>query len=250
MLEEARRIVEKGTQNGITLRLMGAAAVQTHCPNYLSLHKSMGRELTDLDFMSYSKYYKKVGMLFQEEGYAQVKSGYAMAISSHGERYLFEDLTRHRHADVFFDRLKMCHTIEFKGRLETDYPTISLADLLLEKTQIVKINEKDVKDVVIMFREHDVGTTDKETINQAYIADRLSKEWGFYYTVTNNLKGVKDYTLKAPQLMEEDRRDIEGKIDATLDAIEKEPKTMGWNMRAKVGTRKKWYDDVEETPAL
>ena len=38
----------------------------------------------------------------------------------------------------------MCHDIPFKDRLEIDYPTIPLAELLLEKMQIVQINEKDL----------------------------------------------------------------------------------------------------------
>ena len=28
--------------------------------------------------------------------------------------------------------------------------------------------------------------------------------------------------------------------------IEKEPKSLGWKLRAKVGTKKQWYNDVEE----
>ena len=40
--------------------------------------------------------------------------------------------------------------------------------------------------------------------------------------------------------------DIKTKIDKILDAIEREPKSMGWKMRAKVGTKKKWYTEVEE----
>lgn len=52
--------------------------------------------------------------------------------------------------DIFLDRLEMCHDIDFKGRLELDYPTIPLAEMLLEKLQIVQINEKDVKDVIIL----------------------------------------------------------------------------------------------------
>jgi hypothetical protein len=30
-----------------------------------------------------------------------------------------------------------------------------------------------------------------------------------------------------------------------MEKIEKEPKTFGWKMRAKIGTKKKWYNPVE-----
>jgi len=79
----------------------------------------------------------------------------------------------------------------FLKRLEIDYPTISLADLLLEKMQIVKLNEKDILDTIVMLREHDVGEGDKETINSDRVSGLLSDDWGFYYTVTTNLGKIK-----------------------------------------------------------
>ena len=32
----------------------------------------------------------------------------------------------------------------------------------------------------------------------------------------------------------------------SLAIIEKEPKSVGWKLRARVGTKKQWYNDVEE----
>jgi hypothetical protein len=36
------------------------------------------------------------------------------------------------------------------------------------------------------------------------------------------------------------------RIDRLYRIIEDYPKTTKWRMRAKIGTKKKWYDDVEE----
>jgi hypothetical protein len=47
-------------------------------------------------------------------------------------------------------------------------------------------------------------------------------------------------------LTKEDLEDISVKINKLLQFIEKEPKSMRWKLRAKIGTRKKWYNDVEE----
>ena len=44
--------------------------------------------------------------------------------------------------DVFYDRLDYNHPIEYKGRLEADPYCVSLADLMLQKLQIVEINDK------------------------------------------------------------------------------------------------------------
>src|SRR5947209_11073668 len=40
--------------------------------------------------------------------------------------------------------MQMCHTIDFRSRLNIDKRTVSLADLMLTKLQIVEVNEKDM----------------------------------------------------------------------------------------------------------
>ena len=74
----------------------------------------------------------------------------------------------------------------------------------------------------------------------------LSKDWGFYYTVTTNLKKTDRYVDKCEGLTDDDRKDIKSKIAELLDRIEKAPKSTGWKMRASIGAKKKWYRDVEE----
>jgi hypothetical protein len=43
------------------------------------------------------------------------------------------------------------HVVKFQNRLHVDSPTIPLAELALEKLQIVHLNEKDVKDMLMLF---------------------------------------------------------------------------------------------------
>jgi hypothetical protein len=140
----------------------------------------------------------------------------------------------------------MCHMLEFKNRLELDYPTIPLSDLLLQKIQIIKINEKDIKDIIILLREHQIGEFEKETVNINYIARLLSKDWGFWYTVTLNLDKTKEFLAEYKNLADADRKDVETKLDNILKRIEDEPKSIQWKLRSKVGTSKKWYTEVEE----
>lgn len=245
-LEEAKRVVARAEEAGITLRLMGATAIRLHCPKYAHLHQALERQLTDLDFMAYSKDLRKVRELFERLQYTQRKMGYAIAVSAHGERYIFDDTVNNRTVDVFFDQLRMSHTIKFKGRLEIDTPTISLADILLEKLQIVRLNEKDVKDSILLLREHEVGDVEEETVNMRYIAKLLGDDWGFYYTVTTNLKKIKELLSKFEVLSSEDRVDVESKIDKLLNAVESQPKSLKWKGRARVGTSMKWYEEVGE----
>jgi len=148
--------------------------------------------------------------------------------------------------DVFLDKLEMCHTINFDGRWNVDSPTIPLAELVLEKSQIVKINEKDIKDLLVLFLSHELSDGDKDTINSKHIAGTLSKDWGFYYTVTMNLDKVLNLMSNYGGLDNSQRQTITRRVTDLRQEIEKHPKTLAWKIRAKAGTKKKWYGDVED----
>jgi len=243
-VEEAKSIVEAAEEKGIVLRILGANAVRIHCARFAYLHDALQREITDIDFIGYGKQNGDVLKLLDSLGYVSDKR---MRMFQFMGRYLFENPSNKRHIDVFFDKLEFSHTIDFKGRLELDYPTISLADIFLQKMQIVQINEKDIRDVVVLLREHGIGAQAKETIDGDYIAGLLSKDWGFYYTITTNIGKVRASLPEYKGLAPEDRSDISAKIDRLSEAIEKHEKSLGWKMRAKTGTKQRWYKEVDET---
>jgi hypothetical protein len=246
-LGEARRVVSTAEEGKLILRSLGAAAFRLHCPANLQLHVRMGRELSDLDFAGYSKDRSRIeALLGNDLGYQVHASALAETQGLLPDRTFFYDVRNKRVVDVFFDRLEMCHTIDFKGRLEKDYPTIPLADLLLEKLQIVKLNTKDIKDSVILLMEHPVGDSDKETVNSNYIAQLMARDWGFYHTVTTNLGKIGSYLATVEQLSEDQRSLVSSRIRELTIAIEQHPKTFQWKARARIGTKKKWYNDVEE----
>lgn len=232
---------------GIHLRLLGAMAFRIHCPKFRSLQISMKRILTDLDFAAYYKQEKAIHKFFVKElGFESQEAALTPGLMV-GRKIYLDPRGERPHIDVFFDKLNMCHVVSWeKGRLEIDELTLCLADLMLEKLQIVHINEKDVIDLMMLLREHEIGNHDNEVINGAYMSWLLCKDWGFYYTATTNLNKVRAILGDYQVLSERDREIIAGRIDQLLDMIEREPKSVGWKLRAKVGTRKQWYCDVEE----
>ena len=163
------------------------------------------------------------------------------------------------YVDVFFDKLLVAnHPIDFKGRLELDYPTIAVTDMLLEKLQIWEaFSIKDLKDCLLLLKAHDIKEESrKESVDASYIAKLLAQDWGFWYTATTNLKKIKiflseieklgpEVNIDPKQIGKEDREEIIQKIDNLLEIIEKEPKPFGWKTRAKIGTKKGWYNHVE-----
>src|SRR3990170_5615610 len=190
--KEAERIIYEASQVGVPLRLMGGAAIRIHCPKYDGLYSKLGRTPGhDLDFVSSRKYAKGVRELFKKLGYSPLLSTSFMLNPQSKYRQIYLDEKGQQAADVFLDEFSMNQVINFSNRLEADECTISLADLMLQKLQIVEINEKDKKDMTILLREHDVGDTNKETVNSKYIAKVLSDEWGFYYTAIKNLDEAK-----------------------------------------------------------
>ena len=244
------RVLKEADNRKIPLRIIGAIAIRTHCPEYKYLEYDLGRMLTDIDFVAYDRDTKRIRELFLDLGYREdpairaMMSGMGMGKMS--KRLIFYEDTLGIHSDVFMDEMKFCHIVNFKGRLEIDYPTVPLTDMLLSKLQIVKINEKDIIDSVVLLREHTVGSEDKEMINEDYIAQLFAADWGFWRTATENLGKIRDFAQSYTKLTDEDKKDISGKIEQLLTRIEKEPKSMKWKMRNRVGDKKQWYEDVEE----
>lgn len=225
------------------LRLIGALAFRTHCPQYGYIQDSLGRVFTDIDFASYQEYFKDIVRLMAELGYEEDK----MVTRLFSEfRLLFHDPVYGRHIDIFFDKLDFSHIIPLKSRLEAEQLTLPLAELLLEKMQIAKINEKDLIDTVMLLREHPIGQTDQETINCQVVCGLLANDWGFWRTVTGNLSLTYDYLDNYEQLSADDKKIVRDRIQELQERIEKTPKTTRWKLRARVGERVKWYKDVEE----
>jgi hypothetical protein len=130
--------------------------------------------------------------------------------------------------------------------LEIDSPTIPLAELLLEKMQIVKINEKDVIDTIMLLLEHPLGEGDEETINIQRIAKLCAEDWGLWRTTTMNLDKVQQLAQGYEQLTAEQKAKVTERVRIALARLESEPKPFAWKVRAKVGDRVKWYKDVDE----
>jgi len=239
---EHRRILQEAENQGVTLRLLGALAFELRCPTHASLRSALGRQLSDLDYVAPSKQWEKVVNLLTGLGYAFDERRALL----HGQDRVIFFHPEGLRVDVFFDRLDMCHAVELRDRLGIHPETISLADLLLEKLQIVQITEKDIVDIVVLFLEHPVTETE-EGINAAYIAQRLSGDWGFYYTATQNLKKVRDLFLAALSLLSEsDRARVRAGIDQMIEHIERYPKTLTWKVRSRIGPAVRWYKEVGE----
>ncbi len=240
---ELKAILEASYDANILLRVIGSLAFQMHCPQFGYLQAAMGRAYTDIDFGAYSRQNRQITDLMAKMGYVENREVF---IASEGDRAIFDKPGAGLHVDVFYEKLDFCHAIYWKDRLEVDSPTIPLTELLLEKMQIVQINEKDIIDTIMLLLEHPLGDMDKETINIKYAAQLCANEWGLWRTTTMNLDKVKQLAQHYPQLTTEQKEKVASQVDVILMRLNNEPKPLAWKIRDRVGDRVKWYKDVDE----
>jgi hypothetical protein len=260
-LQEALFIVEKAQARTIPLRILGAMAVYAHSrdkPEFMSLFRSLPRfgedkpNFTDLDLAGYRKQRKDILRLFEELSY---KPDYALNTIFAAKRLLLHHPQGKYDVDVFLDKLEFSHEVVFgekpgNGRLELSYPTITLADIALEKLQIHLINRKDVIDLILLFLTHDVeGQECEDAVDGSQVATVLSGDWGFWYDATANLEKVRLLTgtlTESAKLSEEQAGIITQRVNKLRKIIDDTPKTKNWEKRAKAGTSKPWYREIEE----
>ena len=246
LVHEAEVIVDGMKGAGIMARILGATAIRMHAHQYTDLHQALGRQLSDVDFAAYSLERERIEQYFTKELKYQMLNAAITPGLLMDRCIFFDDVGGRPHVDVFLDKLTMNHVIDFRHRLETYYPTIPVTELMLEKLQIVKINEKDIKDLIVLLLAHEIGESGTDTIDGKYIAKLLSKDWGFYYTVVTNLKKLEPMISKYDALKEDLRREVLSKASSLEEYIEREPKSLGWKMRSRVGPSVTWYNEVEE----
>jgi hypothetical protein len=240
---EGLRLVELARAEGLTLRLLGALAFARRCPRHRHLQDSLGRLYTDIDFAAYGRQVDPIRKLLAREGYVEDPGVY---VESEGSRLVLNHAQTGLHLDAFLDKLEFCHTVLWKGRLELDEVTIPLAEMLMQKMQIVEINEKDIIDTIMLLLEHALGDSDGDTVNIGLVAGVCARDWGWWRTLTMNLDKVRQMGATYEQLTEEEKQTVADQVELALLEIEREPKSLGWKLRAKVGDRKKWYREVGE----
>jgi hypothetical protein len=166
--------------------------------------------------------------------------------SLHGStRLLFYDLANSRRLDVFVGVFRMCHELDLGGRLELAPSTLTPADLLLTKLQIVELNHKDLIDVMTLLHISAIGDRPETgTIDLPRLEHVTGADWGWHTTVTDNLERVSN--AAGELLIQDDAAIVRNRAQDIRQAIERAPKSLGWKVRARVGRRMQWYELPEE----
>jgi len=238
--EEGLRLVRAAADRGLAVRLIGGVAIWARCPS--AMLPGLRREYGDVDVIGLSQQSRALVQFFQEMGYRPDKLFNAI----HGaQRLNFTVASTGRPLDVLLDRFSMCHAIDLRDRLASDLVTIPLADLLLTKLQVVRMNEKDLLDLTAMLADHGLDGASSDVIDLGRVTAVLGKDWGFEHTVRLNLDRLRSF-LTERGLPAHTTGQINDRIAGLLSALRAGHKSVGWQLRSRIGERVRWYEEPEE----
>jgi hypothetical protein len=241
LIQEMYRLIAAANAKKIHLRAIGGLAVEIHNKTKHPLFK---REFADLDFCIPLKQRREFEAFMPEMGYVPHKQ---FNILNGDQRQIYYHEPTEMKVDIFVGNFEMCHKIPLEDRLDADPISIPLAELFLSKVQIIELNRKDAFDLTSVLLNNVTGEGDHETINLKILARLCSADWGLYKTTSLNLDKLEQMlnTNEIP-LDEQDRAIVIGRINDIRRTFIKMPKPIAWQLRDRVGTRVKWYIEVEE----
>jgi len=241
IVDETKRILTEADRRGVTIRLFGGMAIRFHAPS--ATHRSLVRKYADIDVMGVRNQAKEIRKLFTDLGYSSRDVFNAL---QGDRRLIFQDLENKRRVDVFLNVFEMCHKFDFSDRLTIDKETISLADLLATKLQVVEMTEREYRDITALIHDHEIGDTDApETINGKYLAQLCADQWGIYKTFVTTIGNVLAHLNELP-LDQKDKDIVRKRLEDLRQRFEKVPKTIRWKARARVGEKVQWYELPEQ----
>ena len=239
---EAQRVIARLQEQGLILRLLGGVAIRLRCLS--AGHRALDRRYADLDFVAHKKQAKAISDVLVDNGYTPDRRFNAL----HGEkRLLFFDEMHKRQVDIFLSVFEMCHKLSLDERLELHPLTLSPADLLLTKLQIVQLNTKDIQDTLALlldFRPVEFSQRPGEELDVSIIAQLCAQDWGWFTTVNDTL----DRLIKeAADFLEPGEAEQVSRHRVMIkQSLANNSKSVGWRLRAVVGRRLAWYELPEE----
>ncbi len=238
LIEEGRELYEAARDLRLDLRLMGGVGIRLLLGERLP--PAYRRSYRDLDVMVRRKQRRDVETLLAKRGWEPATEFNALG---GGRRLLFHDPASEAQVDVFVESFEMCHSLPLVDGLDRPGPSLPATDLLMSKLQIVSLNTKDRNDCYALLESCTIAEGDHEAIELSRIAGLAAGDWGIHHTFELNLRRLREGLGAVAQA---DAEQINSILDQLCDAIDEVPKTRAWKLRAKIGERKRWYEEPEE----
>jgi hypothetical protein len=239
---EADRLVRGLADQDVVGRLVGGLGVAAH--RHGDSPRSLDRSYGDIDVVVPAGSSARVAAALDGLGYEANKRFNAL----HGDRrMMFHDRSHGRQLDVIVGVFAMCHSLDLSARLDTGSTTLTPADLLLTKLQVVEINHKDLLDVVTLLYHHDLADDPgpaADVVDLGRVGEVCGQSWGWCTTVGDNLPRV---TATAAELLPaDDAAAVAAKAELVAARLAQCPKSLRWKARSRIGRRVAWYELPEE----
>jgi hypothetical protein len=245
--ERAERIATSGRKRGVELRSVGGIAVWERMPEWLrSQFERIRPDAKDLDLVAPAgSDSSAIRESFVEHGYEPDERLIAWRGDQRHQYFELDEQGRPvMEIDVFLGPPPACHSFDLpETAFAFEGTALPATELLLQKLQIVESSEKDLLDIAFLFRASDSGEPANQ-IDSERVVHLMSKDWGFSHTTGANLALVEE--LVTEKFERGAATDVSAKVRRLADQIEAAPKSRKWKLRARVGTKVSWYEEVEE----
>jgi len=223
----AHSLLEAARAAEVPAAALGGVAFQLLCPSARPGGR-YHRTLADIDLATTARARRSLDALATAAGFLPDEQFNRMNGST---RMRYEDADG-SHLDVFVDEFRLCHVLTWSKRLPVGQLTLPLAELLLTKLQVVRLEAKDRSDLLALFTDRwpDIqGERDR-------LAEIVRNDWGLWRTARGSLEtlaGAPDEVAaaRAGELLEFWRQITFG------------PRA---RMRAAVVDRVRWYEEPDE----
>jgi hypothetical protein len=243
--DEARRLLAAASAASLPLGLLGGMGLRVLLGSRID--PRFQRPVEDLDFITTRRAGAALETLLAGHGWEPRRRFNTI---NGARRLLFDEPAGERRVDVFVGSFQMCHRLPLLERLDGRAEVLPAAELTLTKLQIVALNAKDRGDLYALLlacevREDDVTPSGAPSIDALRLAAIASADWGLYHTLELNFARLRE-GLADTQLDATERALLDERIAALADALEQAPKSPAWRLRARVGERRRWFEEPEE----
>ncbi len=240
LTQEARRLLAAAEGQQVPMRLLGGMGIRLLLGDRMD--PRLQRQIDDLDFITTRRGSREVERLLTQHGW--VPEERFNALNGH-RRLLFHMPGAQHKVDVFVESFEMCHVLPLAERMQVHPQTLPAAELAMTKLQIVAINAKDMGDLYALFDALEVADHDEGAINAARITQLTGADWGLHHTFELNLTRLIE-SVGSAGLGQESTARIRGRLEDLQRALQSAEKSRAWRLRARIGERKRWYEEPEE----
>lgn len=234
--QEMQRLTEEAKTYRVSLHVIDSLATWLACPHSRSLLTPP--EKRQIDFAARYAQRDSINILFEKLGYQSNQRFNAF----YGNRRLnFTAAERDLTIDIYLDTFEMYHRLDLLSVMSYDGVALPETILLLLRLQLVEIDDASLREICALLFDHDLAVgSEPEKIDASQITRLCAEDWGWFKTVSMNLDRVTAFAAAA--LVAPDRNIVTSRVARLKQNVDRAPKTLRWQTRARIGETVKWHE--------